>query len=173
METTVKFTDLPHAELMEIKLSSNQAKFYHEKELDGVKFKELVDAEFLAEVKKMIDVLPSETLCLMGDWDVRMFRGVLRKYRAEYDTNELTLEDVDLAELNKLAKKIDFAKAEEAMANLPEQIKALAEAYREVREVLASAYSKLTGRELNAIGFARATSLYKLREEVVQHLDSQ
>lgn len=169
METTVKLLDLPHAELMEIKLSPNQAKFYHDKELEGVKFKELVDAEFIAEVKKLIDVLPKETLCLMGDWDVRLFRGVLRKFRAEFDSNELTLEDIDIAELDKMAKKINFAKAEAAMVALPAKIKELAQAYKEVREVLAGAYSKLTGRELNAIGFNRATTLYKLREEVVKH----
>lgn len=170
MESKVTFTELPHCELLEIKLTDNQHKFLYDKELDGVKFKELVDAEFLAEVKQMVDVLPTQTLCLMGDWDIRLYRGVLRKFRAEHDSNDLTLEDIDLDELKKLAKKVDFAKAEEAMAKLPEQIKAFATAYKEVRSILAGAYSKLTGRELNATGFGRATSLYKLRSEVVQHL---
>lgn len=172
-DLTVTFTELPHNELLEIKLTENQHKFLYNKELDGVKFKDLVDADFIKEVKGMIDVLPRETLCLMGDWDVRLYRGVLRKFRAEHDTNELTLEDIEIDVVDELAKSVDFIKLEKAMASLPKQIEKTVKAYKATRAKLAKAYAKITDRELKAVSFGRATSLYKLRAEVVDYLNSK
>lgn len=167
------FTDLPHCELMEIKLTDNQHKFLYEKELDGVKFKELVDKEFIETVKQYISALPQEALCLMGAWDVQLYRGTLRKWRAEHDTNQLLLEDIELKELDKLAEKVDFIALERVMATVPNEIKKLARNYRAARTKLAKAYSTLTGRELKQKAFANASSLHKLREEVVEYISSK
>lgn len=167
---TIKFVDLPHADKMEINLTPNQAKFYNEKELDGVVFKELVDAEFISTIEQYMTALPEDALALMGAWDMSVFRGVLRKFRAEHDTNELLLEDIEIADLDKLAKTVDFVTLEHAMSTLPDRIVKLSRAYRAARGHLAIAYSELTGRELSQRAFGNASSLYKLRAEVVQHI---
>ncbi len=164
---------LDHADMLSVILTDAQDKFYHEMELDGVVFKELVDAEFVERAKKISDSLDSETLCLMGPWDKNLFRTVLRKWRAEYDTNELRLEDIDTAELKKLAKKVDFEKHEGFVNNIPNELKKLTRQYKRSRTILADAYNTLLGREekpLKAVAFPRATSLHALRADVVEFL---
>lgn len=164
---------LDHADMLSVILTDAQSRFYHDMELDGVPFKELVDAEFVERAKKVSDNLDSETLCLMGPWDKNLFRTVLRKWRAEYDTNDLTIEDIDTAELKKLAKKVDFAKHEGFVNNIPNELKKLTKQYKKSREILANAYNVLLGRDekpLKAVAFPRATSLHVLRADVLEFL---
>jgi hypothetical protein len=166
---TIELHDLPHAENFEIKLTPNQHTFYAEKELDGTVFSELVNAEFMELAGKVVESGAAELLKGVK-WDKDLFRAVLRRWRAEHDDNDLTLEDIDMATLTKLAEKVDFAKCEAAVRSIPNQIKALVKVYRRERKILANAYSTITDRELAPIGFPRASSLYKLRDEVLDHL---
>ena len=167
---TATIEGMDHADMLSVKLTEAQAKFYHEMELDGVVFKELVDAEFIKRAKKVSDSLDSETLCLMGPWDKNLFRTVLRKFRAEHDTNELRLEDIDLDELTKIAGKVDIRAHENNVVNIPKTIEKLVKQYKGSRIALAKVYNTLTGRELKAVAFPRATSLYALRQDVIDHL---
>jgi hypothetical protein len=172
-KTFASIDGLDHADMLSVPLTDAQSRFYHDTELDGVVFKELVDAEFVERAKKVSDNLDSETLCLMGAWDKNLFRTVLRKWRAEYDSNELRLEDIDTAELKKLAKKVDFAKHEGFVNDIPKQLKKLTKQYKKSREILAGAYNVILGREdkpLKAVAFPRATSLHALRADVIDFL---
>lgn len=167
---TITIEGLDHADMLSVKLTDKQAKFYHEFEIDGVIAKELVDAEFIERAKKISDALDSDTLCLMGAWDINLFRTVLRKFRAEYDSNELRLEDIDVDELKKLDKKFDIRAHEKDVAEIPKQIEKLMKAYKGSRATLAHIYNELTGREMKAVAFPRATSLHALRADVLDFL---
>ena len=167
---SIEIHGLPHMDNpLEMKLTPNQHKFFAEKELEGTPFSELVVAELIERCQQILDSGAADLLKGIK-WERDMFRAVLRKWRAEHDTNELRLEDIELEELNKLAEKMDFAKCEAAVRSIPDQIKALVRVYRRERKKLADAYSKLTDRELAPIGFPRASSLYKLRDEVLEYL---
>lgn len=166
----IKIEGLCHRDAMTIKLTEKQAKFYNEFELDDMPIKDVIDNEFIQRAKKVVDNLDDDTLCLMGAWDVNLFRTVLRKFRAEYDTNELRLEDIDLKELEKLDKKFDIRAHEKDVAEIPKQVEKLMKAYKGSRATLAHIYNELTGREMKAVAFPRATSLHALRADVVQHL---
>jgi hypothetical protein len=153
-----------------VKLTEAQARFYHESELDGVVFKELVDVEFTERAAKVASSLDEEMLSLMGSWEKNLFRTVLRKWRAEYDSNLLRLEDIDIAELDKIAGKVDIAAHEKAVTDIPKAIEQLVKSYKASRIVLAGVYNELTGRELKAVAFPRATSLFPLRADVLEHI---
>jgi hypothetical protein len=168
---TITIERLDHADMLSVKLTDKQAKFYHEFEIDGVKAKELVDTEFVERAKKVSDALDPDTLCLMGAWDINLFRTVLRKFRAEYDSNELRLEDIDLIELQKLDTKVDIRAHEKNVADIPKQVDKLMKTYKGSRATLAHVYNELTGREMKAVAFPRATSLYALRTDVLSHLN--
>jgi len=159
------------SEKISVKLTEAQAKFYFDCELDGVVFKELVDAEFTERAAKIADSLDDDMLALMGPWERNLFRTVLRKWRAEYDTNVLRLEDIELAELTKIASKVDIRAHENYVVNIPKTIEKLAKQYKASRASLARVYNELTGRELKAVAFPRATSLHALRADVIAHLN--
>lgn len=165
MERTAKVSGI------EVKLTEAQAKFYFEAELDGTVFSELVNAEFTERANKIADTLEDEMLSLMGPWEKNLFRTVLRKWRAEHDTNVLRLEDIDMAELTKLAGKVDIRAHETNVVNIPKAIDKLVRQYKASRVSLSSVYNELTGRELKAVAFPRATSLYALRADVISHLN--
>jgi len=167
---TIEIHGLPHLEEpMKMSLTPNQHKFYAEKELEGTPFHKLVNAE-LVERCEAIANSPALEVLKGVKWERDLFRAVLRKWRAEHDTNELRLEDIELEKLDKLAEKLDFAKSEAAVRSIPNEIKALVRVYRRERKKLADAYSALTDREIAPIGFPRASSLYKLRDDVLEHL---
>lgn len=160
------------SESVSVKLTEAQAKFYFEGELEGVIFKELVDAEFTERAAKVADSLEDEMLALMGPWERNLFRTVLRKWRAEHDTNVLRLEDIELADLTKIAGKVDIRAHENNVVNIPKTIDKLVKQYKASRISLANVYNELTGRELKAVAFPRATSLHALRADVIEHLNA-
>ncbi len=160
------------SETVTVKLTEAQAKFYFEAELEGVVFKELVDAEFTERAAKISDTLEDEMLELMGPWEKNLFRTVLRKWRAEHDTNVLRLEDIDLADLTKIADKVDICAHEGNVVSIPKAIDKLVKQYKASRVILAGVFNELTGRELKAVAFPRATSLYALRADVIEHLNA-
>ena len=159
------------SESVSVKLTEAQAKFYFEGELEGVIFKELVNAEFTERAAKIADSLEDEMLALMGPWEKNLFRTVLRKWRAEYDTNVLRLEDIDMADLTKIAEKIDIRAHENNVVNIPITLDKLVKQYKASRVVLSGVYNELTGRELKAVAFPRATSLHSLRADVISYLN--
>jgi hypothetical protein len=159
------------SEKVSVKLTEAQAKFYFEGELEGVIFKELVDAEYNERAAKVVDSLDDDMLTLMGPWERNLFRTVLRKWRAEHDTNVLRLEDIEMAELEKLAAKIDIRAHENNVVNIPKTIDKLVKQYKGSRIALAKVYNTLTGRELKPVAFPRATSLHALRADVIAHLN--
>jgi hypothetical protein len=165
-ERTVQIT-----EKVSVKLTEAQASFYFEGELDGTKFEELVFAEFTERAEKISDNLDEEMLSLMGPWKRNLFRTVLRKWRAEHDTNVLRLEDIEMADLDKIAAKVDIRAHENNVVNIPVTIDKLVKQYKASRVSLAGVYNELTGRELKAVAFPRATSLHALRADVIAYLN--